>query len=184
MMIHDITARAGRYRARKRVGRGPGSGHGKTSGRGHKGHGSRTGFSRRHQFEGGQMPMFRRLPKFGFSNARFRTRYWTVNLDAIVAHPLFRSGGRVDADSLIQAGLIRDRSRGVKVLGRLAPGAQSISARLEVIAERVSASARRLIEQAGGTVRETAARPARRRTRRAAGAASRPAAPSPTQDKS
>ena len=94
MMIHDITALAGKYKSRKRVGRGRASGVGKTAGRGHKGAGSRSGYSRRHQFEGGQMPLFRRFAKRGFTNASFTTHFWIVNLGDIVAHPAFASRWR------------------------------------------------------------------------------------------
>lgn len=156
MMIHEITVRAGRYKARKRVGRGKYGARGKTSGRGQKGAGSRSGTTRRFQFEGGQMPLFRRLPKFGFSNARFRTESWIVNLRDIVAHPSFASGGEVNARTLIAAGLVRDTSRPLKILGTVGP--EGVSVPLRVVAERVSASARRWIENAGGTVTELGTR--------------------------
>jgi len=160
MMIHDITKMAGKYKDRKRVGRGPGSGRGKTSGRGHKGAGSRSGYSRRFQFEGGQMPYFRTMPKFGFSNAGFKTRFWIVNLGDIAAHPSFASGGSVDAGALIEAGLIRDDSRDVKILGDLKTEDKtaSLGVKLDVTANRVTASARRLIEGAGGSVNEIGTR--------------------------
>ncbi len=153
MMIHDVTKMAGKYKARKRVGRGQGSGQGKQSGRGHKGEGSRSGTSTRHQFEGGQMPYFRRMPKFGFSNVNFKTRFWIVNLGSIVSHPDFAGGGAVNAETLVKAGLIRDTSRGVKVLGDL--GEHKLTQKFTVEAARVSASARKLVEGAGGTVNET-----------------------------
>ena len=157
MMIHDVTALAGKHKARKRVGRGDGSGHGGTSGRGHKGAGSRSGFSRRHQFEGGQMPYFRRLPKFGFTNVRFKTRFWVVNLGKIVAHPDFASGGEVNAETLIDAGLIRDTSRDLKILGGI-PEGESLKVTLSVKANRVTASARKMIEGTGGSVHESGTR--------------------------
>lgn len=156
MMIHDITALAGKYKDRKRVGRGRGSGHGKTAGRGAKGAGSRSGNRRKTAFEGGQMPYFRRIRKFGFTNANFRTRFWIVNLCDIVTHPSFASGGDVDADRLIEAGLIRDKSRELKVLGDL--DGKPLSVKLSVSAQRVSASARQAVEQAGGKVEETGTR--------------------------
>jgi large subunit ribosomal protein L15 len=158
MMIHDITALAGRHKARKRVGRGHASGQGKQAGRGHKGARSRAGFGARHQFEGGQMPLFRRLPKFGFSNARFETRFWTVNLDQIIAHPRFARGGEVTIDSLVEAGLVRDGSRDLKVLGRMPEGVSALPVRLKITASRVSAPARALVEGAGGSVHETGTR--------------------------
>ena len=97
MMIHDITALAGRYKDRKRVGRGEGSGHGKQSGRGNKGAGSRSGTSAKKGFEGGQMRYFRRLRKFGFTNAPFKVQFWTVNIGDIIGHPAFSKGGDVTA---------------------------------------------------------------------------------------
>ncbi len=156
MMIHDITALAGRYKKIKRLGRGPGSGTGKRSGRGQKGAGSRSGTSTRFQFEGGQMPYFRRLPKFGFSNARFRTPFWIVNLREIVTHPDFARGGEVNTATLVKAGLVRDDSRELKVLGSV--GEDGLRVPLTVHAARVSASARKLIEGAGGKVHETGSR--------------------------
>ncbi len=156
MMIHDITALAGRYKKIKRLGRGPGSGHGKRSGRGQKGAGSRSGTSTRFQFEGGQMPYFRRLPKFGFSNARFRTPFWIVNLRDIVAHPDFARGGDVNTGTLVRAGLVRDDSRELKILG--AVGEEGLKVPLTVKAARVSAGARKLIEGAGGKVHESGSR--------------------------
>jgi len=157
MMIHDITALAGKNKSRKRVGRGPGSGTGKTSGRGHKGQGSRSGVSRKYQFEGGQMPYFRRMPKFGFNNANFRENFWIVNLRDITVHPDFASGGEVTPDTLIKAGLVRDTSRSVKVLGDLGD-ADSLTIKLAVKVARVSRSAKALIEGAGGSVEESGTR--------------------------
>ncbi len=83
MMIHEITEKVGRHRARKRIGRGRGSGHGKTSGRGHKGAASRAGWSRRAGYEGGQMPLIRRMPKRGFSSSQFRRLYAVVNVKSL-----------------------------------------------------------------------------------------------------
>lgn len=157
MMIHDITAMAGKYKARKRVGRGPGSGHGKTSGRGHKGARSRSGYSSRLTFEGGQMPLFRRIAKRGFTNVQFKTNFWIVNLCDIVAHPSFAKGGAVNADNLAAAGLIRDASLPVKVLGDLGE-AKALKAKLNVSVARVSASARKAITDAGGSVEESGSR--------------------------
>jgi len=156
MMIHDITVLAGRYKARKRIGRGEGSGHGKQSGRGNKGAGSRSGTTAKKAFEGGQMPYFRRLPKFGFTNAQFKTRFWIVNLANVVAHPAFAKGGTVNAETLIKAGLIRDLSRDLKILGNV--GDEGIRVKLDVTANRVSTKARRIIEQAGGKVVEAGTR--------------------------
>ncbi|MEN0021041.1 MAG: 50S ribosomal protein L15 [Planctomycetota bacterium] len=157
MMIHDITKEAGKNRARKRIGRGHGSGTGKQAGRGHKGAGSRRGHSVRHQFEGGQMPYFRRMPKFGFNNANFKTKFWIVNLRNIVTHADFKSGGSVNAETLIKAGLIRDGSRDVKILGDLGENGK-VTVKLTVEVSRVSDSARSAITEAGGTVNETGTR--------------------------
>lgn len=156
MMIHDITAKAGSYPARKRVGRGRGSGLGKTSGRGQKGAGSRSGTTRRPGFEGGQMPLFRRLRKFGFSNARFETLFWTVNLRDIVGHPSFAKGGKIDNSALVKAGLVRDDSRNLKILGSLPEG--GLKVKLDVAADRLSDGARKAILAAGGTVSERGTR--------------------------
>lgn len=156
MMIHDITVKAGRFKKRKRVGRGEGSGHGKQSGRGQKGASSRSGYSAKRSFEGGQMPYFRRLAKFGFTNAPFRTHFWIVNLRDIVSHPAFSKGGTVDLAALQKAGLIRDDSRDLKILG--AVGEEGLKVKLNVTASRVSDKARELIKGAGGSVTETGTR--------------------------
>lgn len=157
MMIHEVTAKAGKYKSRKRVGRGPGSGVGKRSGRGQKGAGSRSGNSARYSFEGGQMPYFRRLPKMGFTNANFRVAFWTVNLGDLIASDAFKNGGTIDAASLIAAGFVRDDSRNIKILGAMADG-QKVSAKYEVTIDRMTGSARKAIEEAGGTVNETGTR--------------------------
>jgi len=157
MMIHEITVLAGKEKSRKRIGRGRGSGRGKTSGRGHKGAGSRSGNSRKGAFEGGQMPYFRRLPKRGFTNAKFMTRFWIANLRDIVEHPNFTKGGEVNAGTLIEAGLIRDSKRPLKILGDIGE-AEKLGVKLEVTAERVTANARKHIEAAGGTIKEMGTR--------------------------
>jgi large subunit ribosomal protein L15 len=156
MMIHDVTVLAGRYKDRKRVGRGEGSGHGKQSGRGNKGAGSRSGTARKTAFEGGQMPYFRRLAKFGFTNAPFKQRFWIVNLADILAHPLFAKGGDVTPARLQEAGLIRDDSRDVKVLGDV--GEDGVRVKLNVAVPRITAKARQLVVSAGGSVNETGTR--------------------------
>ena len=157
MMIHEITALTGKYKPRKRVGRGTGSGHGRRSGRGQKGASSRSGYAAKLAFEGGQMPYFRRLRKFGFSNFNFTTRFWTVNLREIMAHPQFAKGGVVNAETLIQAGLIRDVSRDLKILGDL-PKDETLKVKLTVTASRVTAAAKKRIQDAGGSVTETGTR--------------------------
>ena len=145
MMIHEITEKAGKYKARKRIGRGHGSGSGKTSGRGHKGAASRSGYSRRPAFEGGQMQYFRRIPKRGFSNADFRTVYHIVNLAALEER--FKKGADVDATALVEAGLIRNFNNPVKILGN-----GDLTIALQVTADKFSASAVKKIESAGGSV--------------------------------
>jgi large subunit ribosomal protein L15 len=156
MMIHDVTVLAGKYKARKRVGRGEGSGHGKQSGRGHKGQGSRSGYAGKRSFEGGQMPFFRRMAKFGFTNAAFRTEFWIVNLAEIVAHPSFAKGGTVDTASMVKAGLIRDDSKNLKILGDI--GDEGLKVKLSVTAHRISAGAKKLITAAGGSITELGTR--------------------------
>ncbi len=153
MMIHEITAKAGRYKARKRVGRGKYGKWGKMSGRGQKGAGSRSGTARRFAFEGGQMPFFRRIQKFGFTNAEFKEQFWIVNLRDIATHPAFSKGGEVNAGSLIKAGLVRDESRPLKILG--AVGQDGLRVKLNVTAHRITGPAKKLIESAGGKVHES-----------------------------
>jgi len=156
MMIHEITKDAGKYKARKRVGRGKYGARGKTSGRGQKGAGSRSGTATRFQFEGGQMPFFRRIPKFGFTNAKFKEQFWIVNIGDVAKHADFAKGGVVTAEKLIAAGLVRDASRPLKVLGSV--GEEGLRVKLDVTAHRVSASARKLIEGAGGKVHQIGTR--------------------------
>jgi large subunit ribosomal protein L15 len=156
MMIHEITAKAGKYKARKRVGRGKYGARGKTSGRGAKGAGSRSGTATRFQFEGGQMPFFRRIQKFGFTNAQFKQQFWIVNIGDVVKHPSFAKGGEVNADTLIKAGLVRDTSRQLKILGGV--GEEGLKTKLNVTAARITAPARKMIEGAGGKVNEVGTR--------------------------
>src|SRR5690625_4373702 len=115
MMIHEITEKAGAHKKRKRIGRGPGSGYGKTSGRGHKGASSRSGAKRRASSEGGQMPFFRRFAKRGFSNANFSTRYETINLRLLENR--FDDGADITPDSLSEKGLLKNVDTPVKILG-------------------------------------------------------------------
>ena len=145
MMIHEITEKAGKYKSRKRIGRGHGSGSGKTSGRGHKGARSRAGFSRRPAFEGGQMPYFRRIPKRGFTNADFRTVYHIVNVASLEER--FKKGATVDAATLVESGLVSNFNNPIKVLGQ-----GELTIKLDVTANKFSASATTKIEAAGGSV--------------------------------
>ncbi len=147
MKLDEILSAAGSHKRSKRVGRGTGSGHGKTSGRGHKGYGSRSGAKRRLGYEGGQTPMLSRIPKRGFNNANFRKEYQVVNVAAL--EEKFASGERVDAETLAAANLISDLAKSVKVLG-----AGQIKKKLTVVVSKFSASAREKITKAGGTVEE------------------------------
>ena len=147
MMIHEITCTVGRFKSRKRIGRGPGSGHGKTSGRGHKGAGSRSGHKHRAYYEGGQQSWIRRLPKRGFTNAPFKTRFHVVNLRDLEAR--CDAGSQVNAASLAEAGVIRDAKLPLKVLAE-----GSLTKKLTVTAAKFSKAAKAAIEAAGGAVVE------------------------------
>ncbi len=146
MMIHEITAKVGAHKRRKRIGRGVGSGHGKTSGRGHKGAGSRSGWtgSIRASREGGQMPFFRRIAKRGFSNALFMKHFAVVNLKALEAR--FDNGAQVGPEELAKAGLIPDAQTPVKILGT-----GDLKKKLTVAATAFSKAAEKKITDAGGT---------------------------------
>ena len=128
----------------KRVGRGKGSGLGKTCGRGHKGQKSRSGYSRPRNFEGGQMPLIRKIPKRGFSNIRFAKNWVVVNVSRLNA---FDEGATVDPDSLREKGLVRGRFDGVKVLGN-----GDLGVKLDVRAHKFSKGAMEKISKAGGTI--------------------------------
>jgi large subunit ribosomal protein L15 len=142
MRLHDLKPRPGARHRRKRLGQGEASGHGKTSGRGGKGQTARSGSSIRIGFEGGQMPLIRRIPKRGFNNARHTTRYLPVNLEALNC---FDDGARVDEATLRSAGLANGRAAGVKILGE-----GELTRRLTVSAHAFSASAKAKIEAKGG----------------------------------
>ena len=154
MLIHDVTSKVGSNSKSRRRGRGAGSGLGKTSGRGHKGAKSRSGYGGRILAEGGAKPFYRRLPKRGFSNARYRTRYDLVHIADLNR---FDDGSTVDAQALHQAGLIDDPAGLVKVLG---PG--KLDKKLTVLANKFSASAAQQITDAGGQAQIVAAVPAKR----------------------
>jgi large subunit ribosomal protein L15 len=140
--LHNLRPAPGAKRTRKRIGRGPGSGTGKTAGRGHKGQKSRSGYSRRFGFEGGQMPLVRRIPKRGFTNI-FRVEFQVVNLRDL--ERVFADGDEVAPEDMVQRGLIRRGPRPVKVL---ATG--ELTKKLVVKAHKFSSSARAKIEGAGG----------------------------------
>ena len=145
MELSNLKPKKGARHAKKRVGRGPGSGHGKTSSRGEKGQKSRSGFSRKLGFEGGQMPLHRRLPKRGFTNI-FKKEYAVINLADLER---FDNGATVDEAALRQAGLVKGQNDGIKVLGN-----GKLSKKLTVSATKFSATAKSAIEAAGGTVQE------------------------------
>ncbi len=145
MNLSTLAPRPGAKHRIKRLGCGESSGHGKTSGKGHKGQKARAGGTIRHGFEGGQMPIYRRLPKKGFSNVDFALRYAVINVSTI--NDRFEDGAEVNEVSLRAAGLIKGRYDGVKVLGN-----GDITKKVTVAVDKVSASAREKIEKAGGKV--------------------------------
>jgi large subunit ribosomal protein L15 len=145
MNLSTLKPRPGAKHRTKRLGCGESSGHGKTSGKGHKGQKARSGGSIRLGFEGGQMPLLRKMPKRGFSNARFREGFLAVNIGRISS--LFEAGATVDRSGLVSAGLVPDRKGIVKVLGN-----GDISKALHFKAVSVSSSAREKIEAAGGSI--------------------------------
>jgi large subunit ribosomal protein L15 len=142
MKLHELSPAKGSKHSKKRVGRGPGSGLGKTAGRGEKGQKSRTGYSSRPGFEGGQMPLIRRVPKRGFTNI-WKTEYAVVNLSQLA-----ELEGEVNAQVLAEHGLVRSGKK-VKVLGD-----GEIGKALTVVADKFSKSAREKIEAAGGRCEE------------------------------
>ena len=144
MRLHNLQPRPGSRHRVKRLGCGESSGHGKTSGKGHKGQKARSGGSIRLGFEGGQMPLIRRLPKRGFNNAAFEKRYAIVNLDNLSA---FKAGTAVNEELLRESKLIRGDFAGIKILGD-----GELKHGLKIEADKVSATAREKIEKAGGTI--------------------------------
>ena len=141
--LSNLSTKKGANRERKRVGRGQGSGRGKTATRGHKGSKSRSGYGVRPGFEGGQMPLQRRLPKRGFNNI-FRKEYTLVKVQDL---KVFDSGSRVDREALFGAGLIDKKTALVKVLAN-----GELNKSLTVVVDKVSEGAKKKIEAAGGTV--------------------------------
>ena len=142
MKLNSIHPADGATKVRKRVGRGPGSGTGKTAGRGENGQKSRSGYSRKAGFEGGQLPLYRRLPKRGFTNARFKVEYAVINLDDLNK---FEDGAVVTPELLKEMGLLKNQLDGVKVLGN-----GTLEKKLTVKAHKFSASALAAIEKSGG----------------------------------
>ncbi len=144
MNLNEVLSSAGRKKARKRVGRGCGSGHGKTCGRGHKGAGQRAGSGANLGYEGGQTSAFARIPQRGFNNANFRTAYQVVNVSDL---EVFDDGARVDVNALVGKGLVRRGRELVKILGN-----GRLSRKLNVAAHAFSSSAAEKIRAAGGSV--------------------------------
>lgn len=142
MRLHDLKPRPGAKHRRKRLGQGESSGHGKTSGRGGKGQTARSGSSIRIGFEGGQMPLIRRIPKRGFNNTRFGTRYIPVNVSEL---DVFENGASVNEASLRAAGLANGPGDGIKILGN-----GELTKQLTVSVSAFSASAKAKIESKGG----------------------------------
>ena len=151
MRLHDLKPRPGAKHRRKRLGQGESSGHGKTSGRGGKGQTARSGSSIRIGFEGGQMPLIRRIPKRGFNNSRHATVYLPVNLETLNC---FEEGANVDESALRSLGFANGRGAGIKILGK-----GELTRKLTVVAHAFSASAKSKIEAKGGTCQIVAAKP-------------------------
>ena len=143
MKLHELSPAPGSTKSAWRKGRGVGSGNGKTAGRGHKGQNARTGGGVRPGFEGGQIPLYRRLPKRGFTNSLFKKEYAIINLETL--DKLFNDGDAVSMETLLENGVIRTELNGLKVLGR-----GEITKKLTVKAAIFSASAKEKIEAAGG----------------------------------
>ncbi len=141
MKLHELEKNIGATHAKKRIGRGPGSGLGKTSGRGQKGQKARSGASINPVFEGGQLPLYRRIPKRGFKNAKFRTRYATINLDTL---NIFEDGALVTPAVLKEKGIIKNQLDGIKVLGN-----GKLTKKLTIQANKFSESALEKINSSG-----------------------------------
>jgi large subunit ribosomal protein L15 len=144
MDLKTVCSKGTKYKARRRIGRGIGSGAGKTSGRGHKGRGARSGASRRPGYEGGQMPIYRRVPKRGFTNARFRTEYTIINVDRLNA---FQDGDVIDLAGVLEKGLVSMNTKLLKVLGN-----GEITKKVTVRTQKCSSAATEKIRAAGGDV--------------------------------
>jgi large subunit ribosomal protein L15 len=154
MNLEDVKANGLKYKDRRRVGRGSGSGHGKTAGRGYNGAKSRSGWSIRLGWEGGQMPLFRRLPKRGFNNKNFKKVFTIINVGELNG---FEDGGVVDLAAVLAAGLVsKEKSNLFKILGN-----GELTKKLTVKVDGITGSARQKIENAGGTV-EMIPQPTRR----------------------
>ena len=144
MQLHELNA--GSRKKRKRVGRGPGSGLGKTCGRGHKGAKSRSGFKNKRGFEGGQTPLKRRLPKFGFTNPNRQT-FQLINLDRLEKLEQLTDGASLETQLMLEMGLIRNTKTPVKLLGR-----GSLTKKIKITVDKASRGAVESVTQAGGEV--------------------------------
>ena len=144
MQLHELNA--GSRKKRKRIGRGPGSGLGKTCGRGHKGAKSRSGFKNKRGFEGGQTPLKRRLPKFGFTNPNRQT-YQLINLDRLEKLEQLTDGASLEMKQMLEMGLIRNTKTPVKLLGR-----GSLTKKIKITVDKASRGAVESVTQAGGEV--------------------------------
>jgi large subunit ribosomal protein L15 len=173
--LHNLRPRPGAKHRTKRLGIGESSGHGKTSGKGHKGQKARSGGSIRLGFEGGQMPLIRRLPKRGFNNAAFHKTYAVINLDDLNQ---FEAGTSINEQMLRESKLVRGKVAGLKILGR-----GELDRSLTIEADKVSESARAKIEKAGGKVNLKAPRAAHGPRHPAAEAQAEPPAPAPKAKK-
>ena len=149
MLSNEITTIAGANKRARRIGRGRGTGRGKTCGRGHKGCGSRPGPTVRSTYEGGQMPLFRRLPKRGFNNDNFSTRYEIVNVSQL--ERVFSDGTSISIQKLVEVGLVDSLKSKVKILGD-----GELTKKLDVVAHKFSKSAEQKISGCGGTVKVVA----------------------------
>lgn len=143
MKLHELKPAAGSRKERNRVGRGTGSGNGKTAGKGHKGQNARSGGGVRLGFEGGQTPLFRRLPKRGFTNVN-RKEYAVVNIDTLNR---FEEGTEITPELLIESGIVKSEKAGIKILAN-----GNVEKKLSVKAHKFSAAAKEAIEAAGGTI--------------------------------
>jgi len=144
MQLNQVRPAAGATRKRKRIGRGPGSGHGGTATKGHKGHQARAGGGKTRAFEGGQMPLTRRIPKFGFRNP-FRVAYQVVNVGLLEER--FDAGSEVNTATLYERGVLQSKTSPVKLLGN-----GNLSKKLQITLDAASQSARQKVESAGGTL--------------------------------
>ena len=144
MKLHELKVNEGSRQTKKIVGRGPGSGLGKTSGKGHKGQNARSGGGVNPLFEGGQLPLYRRLPKRGFSNAKFKVEYAVINLDDLNR---FEDGTVVTPELLKETGLVKNQLSGIKVLGN-----GKLEKKLTIKAHKFSSSAKEAIEKNGSKI--------------------------------